>query len=187
MSGQRAAIRYAKSLIYLAQEKGQLEKVYADMELIAATINENRELNLLLNSPIVKGDKKQQVLNKVFAEKSGEITSTFVNLLTRKKREELLEPIANEFISQYKALKGFVVAEVTTAIQLDDAAKTKILNLIKQFAKGEVELKESINPNLIGGFVVRIGDKMIDASISKKINDLKKELLGSSNYTIKLN
>ena len=98
-----------------------------------------------------------------------------------------MEPIADEFISQYKSLKGFIIAEVTTAIQLDDSAKTKILNLIKQFAKGEIELRESVNPNLIGGFVVRIGDNMIDASISKKINDLKKELLGSSNYTIKLN
>lgn len=187
MSGQRAAIRYAKSLIYLAQEKSQLEKVFADMELIAATIRENRELNLLMNSPIVKGDKKQNVLNKVFGDKTSEITSTFVKLLTRKKREELLGPIANEFIAQYKTLKGFVLAEVTTAIRLDEAAKSKILDLIKQFSKGEVELKEAINPNLIGGFVIRIGDKMIDASISKKINDLKKELLGSSNYTIKLN
>lgn len=187
MAGHRAATRYAKSLVSLAREKGQLEEVYADMELISAAINDNHELDLLLKSPIVKGDKKHNILHKVFAEKVGEISNKFITVLTRKKREELLELIAQEFIAQYKTLKGLVVASVTTAIPLDDATRAKVLTLIKSHVDGEIELVESVNPDIIGGFVVRIGDKMIDATIAKRINDLKKELLGSSSYTIKLN
>jgi len=184
MAGHRAASRYAKSLIELSQEKGQLDAVYADMELISNTIEESHELKLLLKSPIVKGDKKFNVLNKVFTGQTGEITSKFVTILTKKKREELLQLIANDFIAQYKTMKGLVVANVTTAVALNDETKANVLALIKKHVEGEVELVETINPDLIGGFVVRIGDKMIDASILKKINDLKKELLGSSSYKL---
>jgi len=187
MAGHRAATRYAKSLIELAQEKDQLDAVFADMQLISVTISDSHELTLLLKSPIVKGDKKDKALNKIFAAQIGEISNRFISILTKKKREELLEDISNEFIAQYKKLKGQVVANVTTAIPLDGPTKTKILDLIGSYVEGKVELVESINPGIIGGFVIRIGDKMIDASIAKKLNDLKKELLGSSSYTIKLN
>ncbi|HAE29657.1 MAG TPA: ATP synthase F1 subunit delta [Flavobacteriales bacterium] len=187
MAGHRAATRYAKSLISLSQEKDQLDAVYADMQLIAGTISESRELDLLLKSPIVKGDKKDKALNKIFASQIGELSNRFISILTKKKREEILEDIAIEFIAQYKNVKGQVVASVTTAIPLDEATKEKILKLVSSHVEGKVELVESVNPEIIGGFVVRIGDKMIDASIAKKLNDLKKELLGSSSYTIKLN
>ena len=187
MAGHRAATRYAKSLIELAQENDQLDAVFADMQLISVTISDSHELNLLLKSPIVKGDKKEKALNKIFAAQIGEISNRFISILTKKKREELLEDIAIEFIAQHKKIKEQVVAKVTTAIPLDETTKTKILKLISSYVDGQVELVESINPGIIGGFVIRIGDKMIDASITKKLNDLKKELLGSSSYTIKLN
>ncbi len=187
MAGQIAAHRYAKSLIALAQEKSQLDAVNTDMALIANTVAESKELRLLLNSPVIKADKKLNVLNKVFAAKVGEISAKFINLLVTKKREELLHGIAEDFQAQYKTLKGLVVADVTTAIPLDDATRKKVLTLVQKHVEGQVELKEAVNPDIIGGFVVRIGDKMIDASIAKKINDLRKELLGSSSYTVKLN
>ncbi|MFT7614254.1 MAG: F-type H+-transporting ATPase subunit delta [Parvicellaceae bacterium] len=184
MAGHRAASRYAKSLIELSQEKGQLDTVYADMELVSNTIDASHELKRLLKSPIIKGDKKFTVLDKIFASQTGEITSNLISLLTKKKREELLQFIAIDFIAKYKEMKGLVVANVTTAVALNDDTKANVLALIKKHVAGEIELVETINPDLIGGFVVRIGDKMIDASILKKINDLKKELLGSSSYKL---
>jgi len=184
MAGHRAAIRYAKAMIEISEEKGQLDAVFADMELISKTLEENHDLRNLLKNPIVNSEKKQTILNRIFSNHVDEITNTFVNALTKKKREELLEAISNQFIAKYQEMKGLVVANVTTAVALNADSKANVLALIKQHVDGEVELIESINPKLIGGFVVRIGDKMIDASISRKINDLKKELLGSSSYKL---
>jgi F-type H+-transporting ATPase subunit delta len=187
MAGNRAAIRYAKSVVELAKEKDQLDLVYGDMQVISNAIKTNREIQLLLNSPIIKVDKKQAILNKVFAAKIGELSSKLVDLLTRKGRESLLESIADQFVVQYRKLKGQVVANVTSAVPLTDSSRIKVLELIQKAVSGDIELVEDVNPDLIGGFVVRIDDKMIDASIAKKMNDLKKEMLGSSSIAIKLN
>jgi len=173
MKGNRVASRYAKSLLSLADEQGQLEAVYADMSLVAQACGDSRDLVLLLKSPIVKPDKKAAILNEVFGGRLGDLATGFIKIITSKKREYLLESIANEFLLQYKAFKGITIAELTSAVQLDEAQKQKILNLVG--ASGEIEVVEKIDPELIGGFIVRVGDKQVDTSVSRTITSLKKE------------
>lgn len=185
MKGNRAAARYAKSLVQLSQEKDQLDAVNNDMQAIATTISDNKELAIVLKSPIVKSEKKHAILSRVFGNGASDITANFLKVLTTKNREELLSDIAIDFLRQYNELKGIVVAEVTTAVALDKSGTEKVMTLVNKYTEGkQVQLVEKIDTSIIGGFVIRIDDKMIDSSVQKKLKDLKKELLGDGSYAL---
>ncbi len=168
------ATRYAKSLLQLAIEKGQLEKVYADMQLVESVCEGNREFTNFLNSPIIKTDKKVAVIKEVFAGKVSDITAGFLTILAQKRRELYMKHIATEFVAQYKQYKNILTAVITSAVGIDKTVKAKVLELVKQTTSGEVELVEKVDKDLIGGFILTIGDKQVDASVSRKLNDLRK-------------
>lgn len=175
MEGTRAASRYAKSFIDLASEQGTLEKAYADMKYIAEVCKGNHEFISFLKSPIIKTDKKQAVLKAVFEGKLNKITEAYVHLITAKRREMYLAEIAEEFINQYNHKKQILKAVVTTANGIDDATRKQVLSMVKGASQSEVVLEEKINKDIIGGFIIRVGDKQIDASIARKLEDLKRE------------
>lgn len=170
-----AGNRYAKSLVGLSTETNELDVVYNDMILIASTIENSRDLDVLLKSPVVKTDKKQEILTSVFGKNISELTSKFLMLISSRKREAIILDIANAFISQYKVIKKIIVTEITSAIKLDESQKKKIVQLIDAEADSSVEIVEKIDPTIIGGFIVRVDDKQIDASISRKLDDLKQD------------
>lgn len=176
MRGHKAAIRYAKSLLELGVLTKDLDKVYEDVLLLDKTLTEVREVKLMLKSPIIKQDKKFSILKKVFEDKIGPLTASFLEILTLKNREELLHTICQHFIDMYKAHKNIVTAEVVTAVNLDAETKDALIGVIKKMSSGSIELEEKINPDIIGGFIVRVGDLQIDESISKKLYKYKQEL-----------
>ena len=170
----RAASRYAKSLIDLALEQGTLEKCYIDMNLVWNTCQSSPELKLMLNSPIIKGDKKSAILKKIFGEKLSPLSTAFIEIIIKKKREFFLNEIAHEFIIQYKEHKKILTAIVISAVGLDEVLRKKVLDIVKNSTKSEVVLVEKVNKDLIGGFVLKIGDKQVDASILRQIKNLKR-------------
>lgn len=174
MQGTRAASRYAKAFLDLTTEKGSLEKAYADMKVIADLCVSNHDFVSFLKSPLIKTDKKQAVLKEVFAGKLDKITDGYIHLITAKKREIFLAEIANEFINQYKVKKKILTAVVTSASGLDEATRKKVMEIVKGSSSSDVVLEEKIDKNLIGGFVLRVGDKQVDASIARKLNLLKR-------------
>jgi F-type H+-transporting ATPase subunit delta len=171
MQGTKVASRYAKSLLDLSLERGQLEKVYADMKNVLDACKESRDLVLMLKSPIIKSDKKEAVLNAVFKGLS-EITREFISIIVRKKREYALEAVAESFVSQYREHKKILTAVITTAVGLDDDLRKRVLEIVKKSANSEVELIEKIDKSIIGGFIIRVGDKQDDTSIRTKIMKL---------------
>lgn len=173
MQGTRVAARYAKSFLDLVMEQGALEEAYNDMKYIAEVCRENHDLEVFLRSPIIKTDKKQAVLKALFEGKLGKTTDAYVKLITNKKRENYLPEIAKEFIAQYKIKKSILTAVVTSANGLDDAIRAKIIEIVKSGSSSEVVLEERVNKDVIGGFILRVGDKQIDASIANKLNQLK--------------
>jgi F-type H+-transporting ATPase subunit delta len=172
MANTRVTLRYAKSLFELAKEQNALEACKADMETIIATCSASHEFSLLLKSPVIKTDKKLAIIAEVFTGLST-FSNAFVVLITKKKRESLLVQIAQQFISVYKASLGIETATITSAQPLDDQLRTQVLEFIKKQGVQKVELSEKINKDLIGGAIVRIGDRQLDASILRQINDLK--------------
>ena len=170
----KVATRYAKSLFDLANEKNLLDQVSADMKLINTTCVENKELVNVLKSPVINTDKKQLVLKEIFESKVNKMTSAFLNLLAAKKRERDVPEIAAAFHELYKKHKNILTAVVTTAFGLDDELRKKVYEVIKGSSKSEVELVEKIDNKIIGGFIIRVGDKQDDTSIRTKINKLNR-------------
>lgn len=173
MNQSRATIRYAKSLLQLSIEQECLEQSYNDMMLIDSVCSENKELILLLKSPIIKTDQKLEILKKIFGSKLGEVSMRFVNIITNKKREPLLADIAKAFISQYKTHNNIEEATVTTAQALTLELKNKVIEYIKKDKDRDVELTEIVDEKIIGGAIIRIGDRQLDTSVSSEISELR--------------
>lgn len=174
MVDSRAASRYVKSLLSLAVEKDALEAVHADMLMFSKIIDENRPFELLLKNPIIKHDRKREILNKVFAGRVHPLTMAIIDILTRKNREPLLPAIAKEFHSAYNLHQGIGRATITTAVPLDAPLRGEFEDIIKKLSeKGKVELIEKVDKDMIGGFVLNVGDRQIDASIKNKLKALK--------------
>lgn len=175
MRNIKAASRYATALLDLSIEQKNLDKTYSDIVSLQQTIEGSKELQSLLNSPIVKADKKRSILNALFSKDFTELSTKYLDLLVKNGRESLIPEIANQFILQYNTHHNIVEAEVISAVKLDDAQREKVLSLVKH--DGKVNIVEKIDPSILGGFIVKVGDKQIDASISKKFKDLRKEII----------
>ena len=173
MNQSRVTIRYAKALFELAIEQEKLEQSYNDMALLGAACAESKELSLLLKSPIVKTDKKLKILEDVFGSKIGKVTMSFIKIITIKKREPLLALIASSFITLYKARRKIETATVITANPLDEALKSEVIDFIKKHGERNVELTEKVDSTIVGGAIIRMGDKQLDASVSKAVSELR--------------
>ena len=177
MGNSLTARRYAKSLISSAIEKGSVDAVYADMNLVGGTLAENSELQAVLNNPIIKSEKKQEILSKIFTGKVNELTSNFVNLVSTNNRVDILGEIAYSYVLEYKSYKKISLVEVTSAVKLTDGQKAKILAIAAKQGAMNAEVVESVDPSLLGGFILKIGDKQLDSSILNQFNTLKQELI----------
>jgi F-type H+-transporting ATPase subunit delta len=169
------AERYAKALMELAAEQNHVDAVREDMKLVRKVIGENRDLALMLESPVINKAKKIVVLEQVFGKKINKLTLSFIKLITSKNREAYLSNIAEAFDEQYKHNKHIYTAVVTSAMGLDKKTREKVLELIKSQTKGEVELIEKVDPETIGGFVLKIGDRQIDRTVARQLSNLKKQ------------
>jgi F-type H+-transporting ATPase subunit delta len=170
----RVASRYVKSLLDLAVTQGSLEKVHADMQLFDKTVDSNRDLFLMLKSPVIKHDKKKAILTAIFKGKVTSLTMAFIDILTKKNREPLLPEIANEFHNAYNHVKGIGKASVTTPVAMDAKTRQEFENIVKKLSNhNEVELEEKVDKDLIGGFILNVEDKQIDASIRNNLKKLK--------------
>lgn len=179
--------RYAKSLIDLSVENKQLEETRKDMQLVKQVCDENHEFVVLLNSPVVKTDKKQEILKAIFSGKISKLSLSFLNLLATKRREAYIPEVAIAFDEQFKTNKNITTAVIKTATGLDAKLKTRVLEIVKQNAgAGEVELIEKVDPSIIGGFVLSISDRQLDNSVKRKLNDLRKNL-SSNKYIPSIN
>jgi len=178
MNNPRLAGRYAKSIVDLSIEQNQLEAVYADMKFIKSICKSNPDFVAVLRSPIIKGDVKGKIIGSITKERVSKLTSAFITLLIVKGREYDLPEIANAFIDQYNEIKGIHKVKITTAVDADFTnaivAKLKAASSIKN-----VEVENAVNEELIGGFILETGGKLIDASVLKDLNELKREFLNN--------
>lgn len=176
MLENKAASRYAKSLIDLSKEQNALEEIKNDMVLLDQVIDSNPELEAVLKNPIVPLDKKTGILDKIFGSKVHAITRTFLKLLVSKGRSAILFGTAKAFIAQYNLSKGIVTAEVSSAVGLTEENRVEIESIVKkETGAKEVLINEKVNDKLIGGFILKVGDKQFDATILHGLNKLKKE------------
>jgi F-type H+-transporting ATPase subunit delta len=175
MSEIQVASRYAKSLIDLAREQKVLDKVKSEMDLFIEVGKLNPQLLAVLKNPIISLDKKAAILKDLFADKVQPMVISFFNIMVNKGRAGVLYGTAKEFVNLYNQDKGIVKAKVTSAVALTEENKKQLVDVVKATTKGEVILEAKVDPKLIGGFVLQVGDRQFDASLNSKLNKLKKE------------
>ena len=177
MSNQRVAYAYAKSLMDLAIERGELEVIYQDFLHLAELAKSNRDLELALRSPVISSEKKLAILKALFEKRgANEATLSFFEIISRKGREEVLADIAREFQVLYQLHNSIQVAEVTTTFPLDERLRAEFTKLVLEISgMKEVKLTEKVNPELIGGFILKVNDRQLDESLSSKLRALRNE------------
>ena len=171
----KAAIRYAKAVLSLAIDNNNADEVNENMQLIANTIDNAKDLQIVLKSPVIKVDLKEKTLLSIFGSSINSISKGLIQLLIENKRLTILADIARQYTIIYDFHKGTQAAIVTSAIPLTDDLKDKILTKVKNIVGKKVSIENIIDPSLIGGFILRVGDKQFDASISGEMNDLRRQ------------
>jgi F-type H+-transporting ATPase subunit delta len=181
MQNPRLAGRYAKSIIDLAVEKNQLDTVYQDMQFLHNTCKSSREFVNLLKSPIIKGDKKQQILDIVTKDKVSVLTASFNELMVRKGREQYLPEIVDAFIDMYNDIKGIHKVKLTTAKEVSNELKQSIISKFADTTTLQnIELEAVVDESLVGGFVLEFNNQLVDASILRDLKDVKKQFQDNS-------
>jgi F-type H+-transporting ATPase subunit delta len=175
MASTRAAIRYAKAILDLANSKGVAEAVNNDMKSIASAIETNEELSTFIQNPTTKVEVKESALLEVFANVNG-VSKGLFHLLFENKRFEILEAIALEYKKLFDENNGVEVATVTTAIPMDAALEAKVLAKIATLSDKKITIENVVDPASIGGFILRIGDNQYNASVANRLQVLKREL-----------
>jgi len=174
MAGARAAIRYAKALLSLASDQNTTEVVGSDMKLIANTLATSKDLSEALQSPVIPSSIKKSTLLEVFknADKS---TNNLIDTLVTNNRINILGDIAVKYGELLDKSKGVEVATVTTAVALTDDLKKRVLEKAKTLTGKDVEVENIIDEDILGGFILRIGDLQYNASVANQLNKLKRE------------
>jgi len=179
MDHSKIAVRYAKAFFLLGLDKNQLDEFKKDM-LLVAVYCQQKEFVLLLESPIIRTSEKKKAMNDLFRDKLSKLSMQFILMITQNRREEHLAGISRDFIDLYRAHKGIKAAKVISATPLDEEEKQKISGVISKIFKTEVELSAESDPDIIGGFVLRVGDQQLDASVSSKLTRLKRDFLNTT-------
>ena len=185
MKDARAALRYAKAILNLAKSSNEETAVNNDMLFIADTISENEDFAVMLKSPIVKSSDKINVLKALFEGKVNNVTLGLFHLLQDNKRIAMLYAIAKQYAIIYDFDKHTQEAKVTTAVPLTKEVEKEVLAKIVALTGEKANLVNEVNPNILGGFILRVGDVQYDASISNYLSELKKEF-DNSHYIPKI-
>ncbi len=180
MKRTKLASRYATALFDFAEEVNKIEEVYSDVSFIDHTFDNNKELRIAVNSPIIRADKKEAIINALFKDAVNDITMNYLHLIIRKGRELQLDTICSEFVKLYKQHKNIVTLEITSAEELSKESTDAIVNKVKSFINANIEVVNTINPALIGGYRLHFNDYYIDSTVKGCLDKLKKELVDKS-------
>lgn len=174
MAGERAAVRYAKAVLDLAQSQNAADAINKDMVTIYQTISENQELNDFLQNPVVRSSVKQAALAEVF-KGTQSLTGKLVETLMANKRIALLGAVAKSYTQLFAQLQGSQIAKVTTAVPLSADLEVKVLAKVKELTGKEAQIENIVDESILGGFILRVGDIQYNASVANKLNRLKRE------------
>ncbi len=177
MNESKISVRYAKALLESALDKKNLDAVYQDMIQLYQVCRQVSEFELILNNPVVRQSKKKEMIRLVFSGKVTDLTLSFVEMIVQNRREMYIQDITRRFLDDYKRHKKITTVILTTVISLDQQLKERIIQLVRNSYHTTVELEEKQNEQLIGGFIIRIDDKMMDASVAKQLRNMRKKLI----------
>lgn len=179
MNESKISVRYSKALFQSALEKKIIDRVNTDMIFISEILKTDEAKDFLSN-PVIPPSKKIDIFHRMLSGNVEKITLSLVDLAVKNGRESFLPGIARNYIHETLKNKGITEAVLITAVPTDANIKKQVSDLIAEVFSTKVELKEVVDPEIIGGFILRVEDNFIDASIKYKLRKIKKQLLGNS-------
>jgi F-type H+-transporting ATPase subunit delta len=177
MNESKISVRYAKALFALAKEAGSLDILRNDVEFLYQCIREIPELDFVIHNPVIKTSEKVRLFAEAFEKNLSKTAFSFVRLVIEHRREEYFAGISRYFLSLLKTEQGIQPAEIITAVRLDESLRKSVVQLISKKFNARVELQEETDQSLIGGFILRVGDQQVDASIASKLKHIQNELI----------
>jgi F-type H+-transporting ATPase subunit delta len=183
MTNTRVAHRYAASLMRLAIEQNKLEEVYRDMQFMGNAVACSRELTTMFRSPVTRAESKISVVDALYAGSEDQITSTFLRLVIKKRREAVIPGMIQSFSQMYRAQKGIVKARLETAVEWSDQLTAEVCDIIAKETESKVEMSTRINPDLMAGFVIQVEDRRFERSVARSLQEIRQ--LFSDNPYIK--
>ncbi|MCT4616204.1 MAG: ATP synthase F1 subunit delta [Marinifilaceae bacterium] len=175
MNESKIPVRYAKAFFESGKDKDILNQLYNDLELIDSILTESERFNAMLESPVIKSSDKIKALKSIFENKLNDLSLKFLYMLAQNKREVYLKSIIRNFAAMYRKDQSIIQVKYTAANPINNDTKESIKSKLENSLNQKIELKERLNPDLIGGFVLQIEDKLLDMSIKGKLNKIKKE------------
>lgn len=176
MVEERIGYRYAKSIFDLAKEQNLLDEVKGDMDLLHTVCEQNKDFVLMLKSPLIQVDKKRKVLNQIFGDNfSSKLTPLLIEIVLKKHREAYIDFIAEGYIRLYDVEKHLSHVTIVSAKEMDQAQLDQIKTIVEKQTGDTVDLIVKIDPALIGGFTLKIGDKLFDGSIASRLRKVKQD------------
>jgi len=174
MSKTRAAIRYAKAVLDLANEQNLAGTVNSDMDTIVNTIAASEDLRAMLQSPVLSSSVKKSALMQVFPDLNN-LSVKLIDILIKNKRIEMLDAVAQKINVLFDKAQGTQIAKVTTAVPLNEELKLKVLAKVKELTGNDAQIENTVDESILGGFILRVGDIQYNASIANKLDKLKRE------------
>lgn len=176
MNHSKISVRYAKALFLASRDNNVLDPVSRDMTLIARMFHENPSFSQLLENPVIGNKQKELLFDKTFKKHLNALTFRFILLLLKNNREVFLPDIARVFTGYYKKEKGITEALLSSAVEINEKLKEQLTRNLQQQLKTEIHLDEEINPELIGGFILKVEDEQYDASVRRQLQNIRQEL-----------
>ncbi|MEC8636643.1 MAG: ATP synthase F1 subunit delta [Flavobacteriaceae bacterium] len=178
MKAGRASIRYAKALMDFAIENKDEKSVVEEMQNILSVMESSSQLDAVLNSPVLPGLQKRKIIDEIFP-KASKILKSFFDLLSQNGREGILGGVAHHYVQLFDKHQGKIAATVTTAVPLTEELEKEVLQKASNLTPLKIQIKNIVDPNIKGGFILRVGDLQYNASIADRLEALKRELITS--------
>ncbi|MUP36944.1 ATP synthase F1 subunit delta [Labilibaculum euxinus] len=179
MNESKISVRYAKALFELGKEENLIESVIKDIQLVDEVCKTMPEFWLMVESPVVKTSQKRTSVKLIFGDKINPVSLNFLDLVVQNRREIYLKDISRNFLSLCRKDKGVLSATLTSASAIEKESNLKLSELLSKSFNAKIELQEVVDQEIIGGFVLRIEDQQLDASVSNQLNLIKRELLSN--------
>ena len=168
--------RYAQALFELSQSDNSTDKIQDDLKLVSETLKEYSDLRNLLAHPIISSQDKKEMFNQIFGDKISKYTQNIIMLLIDKKRDSLIPEIAELYKEMYNKLHSRVVADVYTSVEIGSAQLVLLRKRLESYLDKNVEIDTHVDEKIIGGVLVKIGDRVIDGTLKTKFENMAKSL-----------
>lgn len=166
------SVRYARALLKSATDAKIEADVYKEMQTLAKTYSEVPQLRQTIDNPMLSKDTKQQLLLTAVGEKPCELTKAFISLVLKEDRENVMQFIANSYVTLYRQQKNVIRGRLITAAAVSPATEQKMRQMVESKTNGTVEFETEVNPDIIGGFILEYDTYRMDASVKSKLNSI---------------